>query len=63
MTDLEMFIVEHINDKKFKFPNDFNPSEKYSDEFYDRVREVFEKLSTFIMGKEKIRISIHKMAF
>ena len=43
MKDLEMFIVEHINDKKFKFPNDFNPSEKYSDEFYDRVREVFEK--------------------
>ena len=41
MNDTEDYIVEHINDKKFKFPKEFDPSVNYSDEFYDEVIKVF----------------------
>jgi len=41
MNDTEKYIVEHINDKKFKFPKDFDPSKDYSDEFYEEIKKVF----------------------
>lgn len=41
MNDMEQYIVTHINDKKFKFPKEFNSSVDLSDEFYDEVMKVF----------------------
>jgi len=41
MNDTEKYIVEHINDKKFKFPKEFDPSKDYSDEFYEEIKKVF----------------------
>lgn len=42
MNDTEKYIVTHINDKKFKFPKEFDPSLDYSDEFYDVIIKVFQ---------------------
>lgn len=47
MTELEQFIVDHINDKKFKFPKEFDPSVKYSDDFYENIKHVFKKYPKF----------------
>lgn len=47
MTEIEQYVVDHINDKKFKFPKEFDPSIIYSDEFYDAIREVFIKYPKF----------------
>lgn len=41
MNDTEKYIVTHINDKKFKFPKEFDPSVDYSDEFYEEIMKVF----------------------
>ena len=41
MNDTENYIVKHINDKRFKFPKEFNPSVEYSDEFYETIIKVF----------------------
>ena len=41
MNDVEQYIVTHINDKKFKFPKEFDPSIDYSDEFYNEIKKVF----------------------
>lgn len=41
MNDTENYIVSHINDKKFKFPKEFDPSINYSEEFYNEVLRVF----------------------
>ena len=41
MNDTEKYIVEHINDKKFKFPKEFDPLKDYSDEFYEVIKKVF----------------------
>ncbi len=41
MNDVEQYIVEHINDKKFKFPKEFNSSYDYSDEFYEEIKKIF----------------------
>lgn len=41
MTELEKYIVEHINDKNFKFPKEFDPSKEYTIEFYEEIEKRF----------------------
>lgn len=47
MTEVEQYVVDHINDKKFKFPAEFNPATEYSDEFYEKIKEIFIKYPKF----------------
>lgn len=47
MTEIEQYVVDHINDKKFKFPKEFNPATEYSDDFYEKIKEVFVKYPKF----------------
>ncbi len=47
MTEVEQYIVDHINDKKFKFPKEFDPATEYSDEFYEKIKEIFIKYPKF----------------
>lgn len=57
MNQVEEYIIKHINEKKFKFPKEFNPTLDYSDEFYNSV------ISSFVKPKRKLLYCFFKRIF